>query len=180
MTVNNQRAYRQPDPNFTARSSARPMESSRRITKNEVYRIYVKSNYEWYEKAFTKFDSDRKFHYSFSFAAFFFGHFWFFYRKMYVEGFILIAVQIIAGILIEYTYDSSRGVGAGFQLVVATWAKFLYWEAVNRKIVRARTLSPQGTRQALSWLEAKGGVNYWIILVALVVEGLLFLTLFTD
>ncbi|SQI35680.1 Protein of uncharacterised function (DUF2628) [Leminorella richardii] len=102
---------------------------------------------------------------SWNWTAFFFGAFWFIYRKMYlyavlylVLGFVLASVQELMGIsevMINVT-SIVLGVAAGI------WANRLYKMHIDKKI--AETLSYAKGNDIIPALKAKGGTNIGALL----------------
>ncbi|UQZ89785.1 hypothetical protein C4J81_11425 [Deltaproteobacteria bacterium Smac51] len=145
----------------------------REVTFDEARQIYVQRNYHRFEAAFAKFDEAGKAGMTFSVIPFFIPFLWLFYRKMYLEGVVYFAVSVGVGLFLE---SSATSVGIVINMMVAAHAKALYWQAVNRKIKQAMELYPQNPEKAVAWLQAKGGVNFWVIglgvaLLALVVAA---------
>lgn len=111
-------------------------------------------------------------------AAFFFGAFWFVYRKMYLYaviylglGFLLTGIQMTLGIseiLINVT-SIALGVAAGI------WANRLYKQHIDKKI--AETLVMAKGDDVVPALKAKGGTNIGGLIGAIVlVFALIMLT----
>lgn len=142
------------------------------VSFDEARRIYVKTNYDRYHEAFEKCDAHGGIQPSFSVAAFFFGWLWFFYRKMYREGLLILGFILILNFI-----GLSQNVLAVVSMAISTslgiFGKGLYWMAVNRKIARAMELSPTNPRWALDWLSDTGGVNIWAVIGGIILTFLL-------
>jgi len=154
-----------------------PDDWTSQITLDEVRQIYVKTNYERFGPVFDECDAFGKMRASLALAPFFFGYLWFFYRKMYLEGFlVLMAGFIVMGVIQTLAVQAPEmaplaglGLNLAVSLILAVYAKALYWKAVDRQIEKAMRLYPQDPARAISWLDNVGGVNVWIVvLVALI------------
>ncbi len=172
------REYKAPEgasENFAAADAESPKgpDFGRDLSLQEVRKIYVGPGFSRYEKCFAKSDATGRPTQDISVAAFFFSFAWFFYRKMYVEGAVIMAAILSLGLLLSYldlSHGILRGVGTGVSAGLAISAKGFYWRAVNKKIAMAMDLYPHDPREAVAWLAARGGVNHLaIILGALIV-----------
>jgi len=145
---------------------------TKEVTLEDVRRIYVKHGYERFAAAFAGCDAAGGMAPSFVFAPFFISYAWFFYRKMYREGLILMGVSFllvfIGGRLIQASPESGGTIVVGINLVfllgMMVYGKALYWKAVDRKIARAMQAFPDNPQRAMAWLNNVGGTNIWIVL----------------
>jgi hypothetical protein len=87
---------------------------------------------------------------------------WFFYRKMYAYGAIIIILPIILGYLLGST-------GSALPIVFAMWAKAWYVTHALNRIVKADKLGLMGAERS-DYLQRAGGVS----LPAGIFAGLLF------
>ncbi len=145
------------------------------ITLEDARRIYVKRGYERFAGAFARCDEAGGLQISLAVAPFFFGWVWFLYRKMYIEGVAILVGNFVLSFVVGLFSSTDRAyflISMIVGLTLAMFGKGLYWKAVDRQIARAMALFPQNPRQALVWLEARGGVNLWIVLVVLVLFSL--------
>lgn len=76
---------------------------------------------------------------------------WFFYRKMYAYGAMLIIVPMV----LSYLFGSA---GGALSIVFAIWAKGLYVNSALSRIVKADELSLAGTERT-DYLQQAGGVS---------------------
>jgi len=105
---------------------------------------------------------------SWNWPVFFFGFFWFLYRKLYLWAlavFFFPSFALIASGIIE---DLAPGLGQpvmmtlifGFHLIyLPMYANGIYWRWARREIERARAENPGQHAAQLEHLEAAGGCN---------------------
>lgn len=105
---------------------------------------------------------------SWNWPVFFFGFFWFLYRKLYLWAlavFFFPSFALIASGIIE---DLAPGLGQpvmmtlifGFHLIyLPLYANGIYWRWARREIERARAENPGQHAAQLEHLEAAGGCN---------------------
>ena len=142
------------------------------ITLEDVRRIYIKHGYERFEGTFASCDAAGGMQPSLVVAPFFISYAWFFYRKMYVEGLILMGLSFIlmfiGGAMIQASPETGGMIVLGINLVfllgMMVYGKALYWKAVDRKIARAMQAFPDNPQRAMAWLDNVGGTNIWIVL----------------
>ena len=145
---------------------------TREVTLEDVRRIYVKHGYERFAATFAGCDTAGGLVPSFVFAPFFISYAWFFYRKMYLEGLILMGasflLMFIGGGVVQASPESGGAIVLGVNLVfllgMMVYGKALYWRAVDRKIARAMQAFPDNPQKAMAWLDSVGGTNIWIVL----------------
>lgn len=139
------------------------------LSLDEVRQIYVGRGYKRFEAAFAKCDAAGKAEHTVSIAPFFFSFLWFFYRKMNLEGLIILAVCLVASVLADYILTAApTAVMAGVGVAVALNAKGIYWRAVDKKIAQAMRLHPNSPTQAVEWLRARGGVAVWPVIAGVI------------
>ena len=180
------RGYRPDNPDCEAEPAAQPLapetvpvpdEWTSQVTLDEVRRIYVKPNYHRFSEVFAECDAYGGMRPSLAVAPFFFGYLWFFYRKMYLEGFlVLMAGGLVLGVVQALAVNSPQaasiaafGLNLSVSIILTIYAKAIYWKAVDRQIEKAMRLYPQDPARALSWLDNIGGVNFWIVVIALAI-----------
>lgn len=145
---------------------------TREVTLEDVRRIYVKQGYERFEPLFANCDANGGMQPSLVVAPFFISYAWFFYRKMYLEGLILMGLSFIlmfvGGAMMKASPQTGGMVVLGINLVfllgMMVYGKAIYWKAVDRKIARAMQAFPDNPQKALAWLDNVGGTNIWIVL----------------
>lgn len=143
---------------------------------DDVRRIYVKTKYHRYQSAFDSCDAQGGIQMSFSFGALIFGWLWFFYRKMYKEGLLILGAGILLNIIfhiwgLEKNFAIAGGISLLFYIATGIYGKGLYWMAANSQIARAMDLSPSNPRGALHWLSENGGVHTWMLIVGGILGG---------
>ncbi len=145
----------------------------REITLDEARRLYVRKHYHRFAEVFGRCDAAGKMQISLAVAPFFFGSLWFFYRKMYVEGFSLMCAGFLLSAVTNAVNTGSpemafalTAVGQlGLAAFMVLYGKALYWKAVDRQIEWVMRLHPRDPERALARLQATGGVNVWIVVI---------------
>ena len=157
------------DKIFIAEKNAESDSAS--ISVQQAREAYVGHKYILLESFFDACDRKGGMESSFCFPAFLFGPFWYLYRKMYAEA----GIYFLAGLIITVAQfalglEDHQGlnlvVSLGLAVASGLLGRGLYWKAVNRKLVEGKRLYG-ATPRALAWLQAKGGVNVWVIWVGL-------------
>lgn len=97
---------------------------------------------------------------SWNWAALFFPFVWFFYRKQYLMGALVVLIPIVMGFVVG-------GAGAGATAVFAMMANGLYVTTALGRIAKADTLGLAGEARA-DYLRRAGGVSTVSGLIALV------------
>jgi hypothetical protein len=87
-----------------------------------------------------------------SWPAFFGSFVWFFYRKMYIVG----AVLILAPMIFAYLFGSAGG--GGWAVVISMFAKGPYVQHGLRRILKADSLGLHGLERS-EYLERAGGLS---------------------
>ena len=158
------------------------------ITLDDVRRIYVKQRYESFEPVFASCDAAGGMQPSLVVGPLFIGFAWFFYRKMYMEGLILMGLgfvlMLMGGAVLQASPETGRKIVIGLNLVcllgMMVYGKALYWKAVDRKIARAMRAFPDDPQKALAWLDRVGGTNLWIVLIFFALVFFMFSSLTAD
>lgn len=115
--------------------------------------------------------------YLFNVYAFFFGIFWFMYRKLYVEGLIILIVIVVESLLESFIttgFSETTGKTIGYAInivmaiMVSMLANVLYLRKAQREVEKAKLLNLDEDN-LLKYLQQKGGVSYWFLVLAIVV-----------
>jgi zinc-ribbon domain len=127
--------------------------------------LFVGKNAEYYKAKFRKFDvrGVESFAPTWNWAAFFFTFWWMLYRKLYLWSFAWFVLTFIPYF------------GLVFWIAAGIAGNYLYYRHAAARIRDAR--SAQASHQLPAVLTELGGVNGWVIPVAIVVT-LMFLLLF--
>lgn len=156
---------------------------TREVTLDEVRSIYVKNGYHRFQSLFARCDAAGGMVPSLVVAPFFISYFWFFYRKMYLEGFIFLGLNLlvfIGGSM--FLGPEAEGINTllGVLLVITigmmVYGKALYWKAVDRKIAKSMRLYPDHPKEAMAWLNGIGGVNIWVLFIFIGLNLLMFMS----
>ena len=140
-------------------------------TLEEARAAYVGPRYPLFAESFRLFDSAGGFRPTFTWPPLLFGLFWFVYRKMYIEGAVLFSLGLL---LVNLNADDSprsqtfvSSFSFGLSFVLALTGHWLYWKAVDRHLEKAMLRFPRSPDKALKWLETKGGVDPWAVMIAM-------------
>lgn len=99
-------------------------------------------------------------------AAFFFGHTWFFYRKLYREGAALLGLYLVTFVLV-YTIvafagvderDADRFTTLALRVAAGVLANRIYLARAKRAVAKARSMSPEPMAVA-ALLRVEGGTS---------------------
>ncbi|MDD2582775.1 MAG: DUF2628 domain-containing protein [Desulfuromonadaceae bacterium] len=138
------------------------------ISSDEVG-VFVGDNASYYIQIFSKFtiSGRERFCVTWNWSTFGFTFLWMLYRKMYILALVTFVAFCIPGINII------------LHIVVGMVGNYLYYRHVKEKIVEIRsTQSPQNFYPVLREM---GGVNRWVISLAVIISimlGLLFIFFF--
>lgn len=169
------RGYQPPpldDENFPVAGSEAPVGGPPvETTLDDARRTYVQVHYERFAGVFARCDAVGGLRLSFGLAPFLFGELWFIYRKMYLEGLLLLAASLIISGYIHIHYPTGPEDFPNLNILVQLAAaillglvgKGLYWKATDRRIEQAMKRYPGEPYQALAWLDSVGGVNVPIV-----------------
>jgi|GEM_PF-3799366 Protein of unknown function (DUF2628). len=147
-------------------------------TLDDARRAYVKMHYERFAAVFARCDAVGGMRLSFGLAPFLFGELWFLYRKMYLEGFLLLAASLAISAYMNTIYlagpDPFPHLDAFIQLagaiILALLGKALYWKATDRQLEKAMRHFPGQPYKALAWLDSTGGVNVPIVVIMVILK----------
>lgn len=141
---------------------------------DKLYAAYFKKDIEYYLNTFERYRNGNK--YVFNVYAFFFGVFWFMYRKMYREALIIILVIVAEGYLEDIltagmnetaikvvTRISTIAIG----IIVAMLANALYIRKAESIIGKAKQ-EQTDQEDLISDLQKKGGVSYLFLIAVLI------------
>ncbi len=87
--------------------------------------------------------------------ALFISYVWFFYRKQWVAGAVLVGLPIVIG----FMFPSATGGLGGVAIVIALMAKSLYLQDVVQKTARIRAAEPDDAARHAA-LAAAGGISW--------------------
>ncbi|MDR2946207.1 MAG: DUF2628 domain-containing protein [Candidatus Adiutrix sp.] len=158
-------------------------EWTKKLSPEDVRRLYVRGGYERFEGLFAACDAAGGMRPSFTIAPMFISYLWFFYRKMYREGAIFMALSFVLMLVgwkaIAYSPETGGRLAMGLNLIfvlgMMVYGKALYWKSVDRKIDWALRTFSSSPEKALGWLERAGGTNPG--LVAFLMGMMLFLVM---
>ena len=114
---------------------------------SEMWAYFVQKKVDYYIPKFEMFEKNNK-KVSWNWASFFFGPFWFFYRKMYLYGFMFILIGLFTSGLIN-------GILAGI------FGNYLYYVHARSKIENALLKSKGLNIDPRTLLLSYGGTSFW-------------------
>lgn len=197
----NNRQGANPYPNPYANPYFNPQVNVRTVTEDtemgsgtvSEYTKYVGPKFMYYIPKFLKFSNNGG-KVSFNFAAFFFPHLWFFYRKMILPGIITVFIWVLAGIpsMIEYiAMLSAEAAGQiynfeleqnpvfyacsiigtiliwAIRLVSCLFGNYIYYKKATSDIEKIKAGTPEAGKR--DWLYAgKGGTSVLLVVITLV------------
>lgn len=130
------------------------------LDRNQLYRIAVGKNADYYLPIFNRFEHDSTASVSWNWAAFFGGWIWACYRKMYKAGSVLFVLMLLLTMAskIEYLSLVSGVVGLILMIGFGVYSNKVYFNHIVDKINMANSNYTQ--------LEKSGGVNNLFLYVA--------------
>jgi hypothetical protein len=124
---------------------------------------YVGDRYHAFEDYFETFKGTGRKTFNYSWPAFFMGPFWYFYRKMYRKGWLLLGI-LVAWSVIWGIFDINSSLpGLFISTYCAVTGRWDYWNHTNCRIDDAYQAFRGQEYQAMEWLEDEGGVNNWAL-----------------
>jgi len=144
------------------------------------YKAFFHSRSDYYLQCLDLYHAGKRF--QFNLPAFFFGIFWFLYRKLYREAlfilFFSIALFAFESILIQRADEATaRYISLGFSLggaiAIGITANFLYLQKAER-IVKEAVSNYSGYDQAMLHVRRRGGVQ-WLWLPAVILLVILYM-----
>ena len=139
---------------------------------DEARRAYVGPKYHRFARSFERCDAVWGFKVTFSLGVLLMGGSWFLYRKMYEEFLVFFVGGILLGVF-EGLFDLPPILTVVvLPIIICIMANGLYWEAVDKQIVKAIELYPNDPQAALDWLSTVGGVHKWVLVTFIVIIGL--------
>lgn len=139
------------------------------ISSDEIG-AFVGANARYYIQSFSKFTMSgrERFCVTWNWSTFGFTFLWMLYRKMYILALVTFVAFCIPGINII------------LHIVVGMVGNYLYYRHVKEKVIEIR--SAQSPQNFYPVLQEMGGVNRWVISLAVIISillGLLFIFFFT-
>jgi hypothetical protein len=129
-----------------------------------------------YEKLRQKRGQGKQFFLSWNWAVFFLSFTWFFYRKMYAAGAVVLVLPLVLSLVLP---GDSHGAG-GVAVALALFADYWYVFQALARVAKADALGLEGFER-IAFLQAGGGVSrlaggmalaVWLVIVGLGLLGL--------
>ena len=131
-------------------------------TNNNQYQNQDFNNNEELLKSFIGNNYDKIVNSGFSLCGFFFGEFYYFYRKMYLYGFIIILLKI-------FLLNAVNGlISIALYVLLGLFTNKIYLNFANSKINKIKNKNPSGDLSRIC--SAKGGTSIGMIFVALILD----------
>ena len=146
----------------------------------ELFELYFQKNKDYYIERLARFNEGQKF--TFNVFAFFFGIFWFIYRKMYLQAviitFLLFAEAFLEEIMLDdFEYKTEKFIEILFPIILAgvigSIGNYLYLNKA-KKIIQRSTARYNGD-ELRKIIKRKGGVSYSFLVVLAIAIVLFFL-----
>tara|TARA_Y100000588_G_scaffold201336_2_gene214942 strand:- start:2 stop:697 length:696 start_codon:yes stop_codon:yes gene_type:complete len=133
--------------------------------------VYVKRNPKPYAKTYLRMVEKRKLSLlTWSFPAFFFSFAWFFYRRMWVIGIVILALPEILG---QFSTEMATGALFAIPFVSGVMGEGLYLNRAFRRIYRIDQSAETDEEKHIS-VEDAGGVSY----VGAMLGGIMLMTIY--
>lgn len=142
----------------------------------ELFEEYVQKNKSYYTGKLKKYNSGQRF--SFNVFAFFFGAFWFLYRKMYVEAILIVIALILEGFLESIILTNKIGQDQStivnmlgtitLWTIIGFLGNYFYLRKADKTILFAKQNYPDN-ELLKKYLKEKGGVRFVFLLVIIIV-----------
>lgn len=143
------------------------------MEKTELYEAYFQDSSNYYLKQLNYYEKGKKFR--FSFSAVLFGVFWFLYRKMYLEFFVIIIIfyaesqfenYVLAELIgTEQTELFSFAVDIILMVILGIIGNNLYLKKAKRMVEQAQITSADPEQQK-EFLAKKGGTSIVLVMIA--------------
>ncbi len=148
--------------------------SSEPIDEN-LFRAYIGPRADYYLAQFRKFFlvPGGQFTFTWNWAAFAFGFWWFLYRKMYLWALAAFLLSNILGSI--FFFHGPLGV-LFIHLGYGVLGNYLYFRHVRSKVAEAAMNIP-AREKLIAYLARTGGTNNWVVWLGLILTGLLLLGL---
>lgn len=149
----------------------------------ELYESFFQERKEYYLEKLKLLENNKKF--TFNYATLIFGIFWFFYRKMYVELFIIYSFVVLETLLERHFLSEMIGYdnitifniafSVFFLLFIGFTGNYLYLKKAKRTIEKAEKKYPDLETQK-EYVTQKGGTTFifiWILLILIILYAIL-------
>lgn len=144
------------------------------ISDNRKRALFIGPKFTtYYYGKFSKIDQNNSAS-GFNLAAFFFGFLWFFYRKMYVYGSLVILLMLLVSVVSEYLELKASLFSLPMAIALGVYANRIYKVFVDQKIRKIESLQVADlehtlmTRGRTSWIAAGGILLLMVMLLTLI------------
>lgn len=127
-------------------------------------RYFIDSNYSYYMNKYEDMRMSGK-KASWNWSAFIFSGYWALYRKMYVAGFLMMAINYV----ISFIPVFGDLLSLVFWILVGAYGNRLYLEYVENNLANIRSLDSYEKEKAF---KRKGGTNIIVPIVVLILLGI--------
>ncbi|WP_338813563.1 DUF2628 domain-containing protein [Bernardetia sp. Wsw4-3y2] len=148
---------------------------------NTLFELFFHKSKEYYIDKLISYQKGQKF--TFNVFAFLFGLFWFIYRKMYLQAFVILLIVVGEGFLeVLFFPDMDEStintVNVVMTILIATitgfMGNYLYIKHAERVITNAQQ-KYNDTEQIHKIVKRKGGVSYLVFIILAGIIALIFL-----
>lgn len=143
------------------------------MEKTELYEAYFQDNSTYYLEQLNYYEKGKKFR--FNFSAVLFGVFWFLYRKMYLEFFVIIIIfyaesqfekYVLAELIgTEQTKLFSFAVDIILMVTLGIIGNNVYLKKAKRTVEQAQ-ITFADPEQQKEFLDKKGGTSILLVMIA--------------
>jgi hypothetical protein len=148
----------------------------------EYFELFVNKSKNYYLEFFDNYEKDKKIH--FNFMAFLFGLFWFLYRKMNIEAFVLFIILLLETTLEKFitahfeltNTDTTIGIqlvsSLTFAIFLGLFGNWIYIKHANRKILSITRIYQHDEQILKEKIQRKGGTSFIVIgtIIALIIS----------
>lgn len=148
------------------------------LTMNQIqqYENFFQESSPYYLEKLNLFEKGKKF--TFNYAAFFFGVFWFLYRRMYLEALLIYSFFFVEGCFEKFFLAPIIGVEqtklVGYiitifmLIIIGFWGNLLYLNKAKKTIEKAEEKFPEYEQQK-KYLSKKGGTSFLYVSILLII-----------
>lgn len=110
----------------------------------------------------------------FSFCGAFFNSFYFFFRKMYLQGLIIVVINFVLSIILFNSWAIGLGLYLGLFIVIGLLTNSLYLSHANKEVLKIINNNPKLNQYELQKIcIKKGGTNFLLaLLINIVINGI--------
>lgn len=140
------------------------------IEEKDYYEAYLGNNVEYYAVRFDKIDAGQTI--VFNIYAFFFGFFWLTYKKLYIEGLIILVIITAIQYFLPENGGVDRFINILFAIGMGCFGNYLYYKKTIRVVEKTREKYKNNEQisqtDILNILHKKGKTDWIIFIIAFI------------